>query len=88
VLNYISTHKNLQRKHQPGERERERERSVIQYDQIQNMYFTFTVEFEFEDFFLDGFDFILQDSLLKNEVLDFRLLRERRATIEQKITVL
>lgn len=52
------------------------------------MYFTFTVEFEFEDFFLDGFDFILQDSLLKNEVLDFRLLRERRATIEQKIAVL
>jgi len=66
----------------------------MQSDKIQSWYFTSTDEFESDDFFIEGFDFILQGALLKNEllmtreVLDYKLVRERRATIEQKITVI
>lgn len=66
----------------------------MQSDKIQSWYFTSTDEFESDNFFIEGFDFILQGALLKNEVLmahealDYRLVRERRATIEQTITVI
>lgn len=67
----------------------------MQSDKIQSWYFTSTDKFESGFFFfIEGFDFILQGALLKNEVLmahkvlDYRLVRKRSATIEQTINVI
>lgn len=92
VLNSISIHRTLQRKHQPGEREKATSCSLTKF-KVGTLLLLINLNLVFF-FFIEGFDFILQGALLKNEVLmahkvlDYRLVRKRSATIEQTINVI